>query len=279
MPGWPGHTAARRAAKRVLAPVLTENTYSYIQAISMARDIRSGAFTEAETDLIPRIVAPGDTVVDIGANYGMWVYPLSRAVGAHGRVWAFEPIPFTVATLRKVARLLRLKNVEIVARGCADVAGTIAFDVPVQDNGAISGGQAHFAARDDARPGRERHARWTDSKQVMCDVVAVDDVVPDAARVSLIKLDIEGAELAALRGCERTIDRNHPVIVCEINPWFLDGLQLRVEDLTSFFAERDYGVYRYGGGSLTPVQAADVDEGNYVCVSRTRQSTLAAIGA
>lgn len=263
---------ARRAAKTVLAPILTDRTYSYVQALSMARDIRSGALTEAEIALIPRAVEPGDAVLDIGANYGMWVYPLSRAVGRRGRVWAFEPVPFTVSTLRKVTSLLRLQNVEVVAKGCADHAGTVAFDVPVQGNGAISGGQAHIAERDDARPGRERHARWTTTKQIMCEVVAVDDIVPEAAPVSLIKLDIEGAELAALRGCERVIGRCKPLVVCEINAWFLEGLQLAPQDVTSFFFERDYDIFRWADGMLARVDHAKISAGNFVFLDPTTRS-------
>ncbi len=192
MGDWPGHTAARRVAKRVLAPALNDRTYSYLQAVSMARDIRSGALCEDEIDLIPRFVQPGDTVIDVGANYGMWTYPLSRAVGDAGRVWAFEPVPFTVATLRKVASLLRLKNTEIVPKACGEQRGELQFDVPLQGNGAISGGQAHVAARNDARPGWERHARCSASKQITCEVVRIDDVVPESDSVSLMKLDIEG---------------------------------------------------------------------------------------
>ena len=278
MPGWPGHTAVRRATKRVLAPLLNERAYSYIQAVSMARDIRSGALTEPEVELIPSLVNPGDSVLDIGANYGMWVYPLSRAVGADGRVWAFEPIPFTVSTLRKVTALLRLKNVEIVPKGCASETGKIAFDVPVQNNGAISGGQAHFASRNDARPGREQHARWHDSQEVTCEVVAIDEVVPEAAPVSLIKLDIEGAELLALRGCDRLLTRNRPTIVCEINPWFLEGLGLHVSDMSGFLSAKGYGIYRWNNRRFESVEDRDIEEGNYVFVHLERSDLLGRVG-
>lgn len=272
MPGWPGHTVPRRAIKRVLAPVLNEEMYSVVQAISMARDIRTGHLTEDELQVIPQFVKPGDTALDIGANYGMWTYALSRAVGPLGRVWAFEPIPFTVSTLRKVTGLLRLKNVEIVPQGCGEMADTVEFDVPVQDNGAFSAGQAHVATRDDERPGRERHARWGQSKRIHCGVVAADDVVPESASVTFIKLDIEGAELSALRGCERIIGSHHPIIVCEINPWYLEGLKLTVEDLISFLSERDYRLCSWQGGSLVATDPDNIAEGNYIFVHPRRSA-------
>jgi FkbM family methyltransferase len=274
MPDWPGNTAARRAVKRALAPILNERVYSYVQAISMARDIRSGAFTEPEIELIPRVVKPGDTVLDVGANYGMWVYPLSRAVGSSGRVLAFEPIPFTATTLRKVTALLRLKNVEVISKGCAETRGAVTFAVPVQDNGAISGGQAHFAARDDTRPGGDRHARWKRTRQVQCEVVSIDDVVRNGARISLIKLDIEGAELSALYGCERTIKTHKPTIVCEINPWFLEGLGVTPGQLIDYLADKGYEVFRYSAGQLIPANQNEIDDANYVFVHHSHQADI-----
>jgi FkbM family methyltransferase len=239
----------------------------------MVRDIRSGTFAEPEIGLISRIVSPGDTVIDIGANYGMYTYALCRAVGPTGHVWAFEPIPFTVDTLRVAARLLRLSNVEIVAKGCGDRTGTAVFHVPLQDNGAISAGQAHAASRNDDRPGRDRHAHWPRSRTVACEIVALDEFLSPMSRLSLVKADIEGAELSALRGAERLIDEHHPTVICEINPWFLDGFGLGESDLLGFFADKGYGIYQYLAGKLH--QPREIEEDNYLFVHPTRLAALA----
>ena len=163
----------------------------------------------------------------------------------------------------------RLKNTEIVPKACGEQRGELQFDVPLQGNGAISGGQAHVAARNDARPGWERHARCSASKQITCEVVRIDDVVPESDSVSLMKLDIEGAELAALRGASGVIERCRPVIVCEINPWFLEGLGLTVHDVLSFFDGYGYAMHRVRDGSLTRVPKSEVAEGNYVYLHAT----------
>ena len=268
----------RRAAKRVLAPLLTEGVYRRVQSVSMARDIRSGALTEPELALVQPGVRAGEVVLDLGANYGMWTYPLDRAVGASGRVYAFEPIPFTVQALRDVARLLRLRNTEIVPKGVGQHAGTLAFTVPLQDSGAISAGQAHAAARDDARDGAEQHVRWSRTSQVEVEVVRLDDVIPTAADVSFVKADIEGAELSAFRGATAIIERCHPSVVCEINPWFLEGFGLTVDDLLGFFAQRGYELYRIAGGRLVAVGGpAEVDEDNYLFVHPDRRARFATL--
>jgi FkbM family methyltransferase len=271
-----GNSALRRAAKRAMAPVLNERTYRFVQAASMARDIRAGRLDEPEMDLIAAAVRPGDTVLDVGANYGSWARRLSHAAGPGGHVRSFEPIPFTADVLELVVKLLRLGNVQVERRGCSDAAGEIVFDVPVQDNGAISAGQSHIGGRDDDRAGREQHARWTTTREVRCAVVAIDDVIGDAD-VSFAKLDIEGAELRALQGARRLLERCHPTLVLEINPWFLEGFGLQAEDLTGFLTGLGYELFSYVPGPaprLDPALAAEIVEANYVAVHPSRRAQL-----
>src|SRR6476469_1137711 len=90
----------RRVIKKLLAPVLGERSYAVFQALAMGWDIRSGSWTEPELELIPLAVRPGDTVLDIGANFGLYAYHMGRAVGPSGKVYCFEPIPFTATTFR-----------------------------------------------------------------------------------------------------------------------------------------------------------------------------------
>src|SRR2546423_7624118 len=113
----PANSAARRLIKRVLAPLLNETTYGWAHAASIARDIRARRYTEPEMALVPMALRPGDTALDLGANLGMYLPALSQAVERSGKVYAFEPIPYTVATLAKVVKLLRLRNVEVVPKG------------------------------------------------------------------------------------------------------------------------------------------------------------------
>lgn len=255
----------RRGVKRVANRALKARGYSWLQASAMAWDIRSGAWTEPELALVPLAVRRGETVLDIGANYGCWSYHLDRAVGPSGRVYAFEPVPFTNAALRRVARLLRFRSVHIRSEGCAEFPGELAFTVPIQDNGAISAGQAHLATRSDKRDGHEAHVRWDRDEEVSCPVVRLDDLEIDG-EVTLIKCDIEGGELLAFRGCTELIGRWRPTVVAEINPWFLEGFGQTVQDLAAFFEERGYAMYILKDGKLSTVRPENVIEANYVFV-------------
>ncbi len=275
------NSAARRLAKSILYPVLNEHTYQYFQAASKAWDIRRGKWTEPEIDLIPLALEPGETALDIGANYGLYCYHLSRFTGARGRIYAFEPVPFTFRTLAVVARLLRLSNVELIPKGCSDRSGEITFTVPVQASGAMAAGQAYIGGRNDDREGKESQVRWVGTRDVTAEVVALDQFLPKLERLSLIKCDIEGAELLAFRGAEKMIDEHSPTVICEINPWFLEGFGIRLEELTGFFFDKGYKLYHYrtdgGRGRLREVKAEEVAEDNYIFIHPSRRERFSSL--
>lgn len=274
----PANSLLRRLAKRALHPILKQDNYQYIQAAAKAWDIFRGTWTEPELDLVPLAALPGDTVLDVGANFGLYTYHMSKAVGPRGKVYAFEPLPFTAKTLRLVTSILRIQNAELVEKGCSDQNGTVRFEVPVQESGAISAGLAHLGERNDARPGKEQHARYDKNQEVTCEVVALDSFLPPDADVSLFKCDIEGAELLAFRGATRLIERCTPTVICEINPWFLEGFGVRLSSLLEFFFGRGYSLYRYQGerGSerLCQVAPSEVVEDNYLFLHPSRASRL-----
>jgi FkbM family methyltransferase len=269
------NSAIRQAVKKILFPLTNEKTYKYAQAVSKAWDIKSGSWSEPELDLVPLALREGETALDIGANFGIYAYHMSRAVGKTGKVYSFEPVPFTFATLRIIARLLGFShNVELIEKGCGDQNGTITFAVPVQTSGAFSTGQAYIGRRNDNRAGREAQVRWAATKDVAAEIVRLDDFLPEIKDLSLVKADIEGAELFCFRGAEKIISKHLPTIICEINPWFLEGFNVKLEELLNFFFEKGYQIFQYvndgGAKRLRLVSAAEIVEDNYVLLHPSR---------
>jgi len=262
----PANSALRRLTKRLLHNLLSNHGYKYFQAFSKAWDIRNGTWSEPELDLIPFAVKPGETVVDLGANFGLYTYHLSKALRDSGRIYAFEPVPFTFETLQLVAKILRFRNVELVEKGCSDRAGIVSFEVPVQTSGAFAAGQAYIGGRRDDREGKEQQVRWSGTKEVRCEVVRLDEFLPEVDDLTLIKCDIEGAELLAFRGAEKLIAKHLPSVICEINPWFLQGFGIRLEELTGFFFHQGYRLYHYKGKTLYQVEIEDIVEDNFLFV-------------
>ena len=240
-----GDTLIRRLAKRILAPIRSTPIYSQIQTWSMSRDIRSGRMQEPELVLLSSAIKPGETALDIGANFGLYSYHLSRQVGPAGRVISFEPVPFTCQTLRGVVKRLGLKNVDIRPVGVGEKPGTMSFTVPLQKSGQFMAGQAFIGSRNDNHGDIQGQVRWENTTQISCPVVILDDEVKGLSTLPFIKIDIEGAEVFAFRGAKNLISQFHPTILIEINPWFLDGFQLTMDDLTGPFHALGYKVYRY----------------------------------
>lgn len=277
----PANSALRRVTKKVLHSFLGDSSYKYFQAVSKAKDIRNGGWSEPELDLIPFAIRPGETALDLGANFGLYSYHISRALGGSGRVYAFEPVPFTFATLQLVSKILRFRNVTLFEKGCSAEAGRISFEVPVQASGAFAAGQAYIGGRRDDRAGKETQVRWAGTREVVCEVVSLDDFLPDLDNLSLIKCDVEGAELFAFRGAKELISKHLPTVICEINPWFLEGFGVQLEELTAFFFDQGYGLYHYrtenGRAGLHPVKVAEVVEDNYVFIHPGRLERFASL--
>jgi FkbM family methyltransferase len=266
--------AGRRRVKSLLRPLVGGRAYGALHGAAKAWDIRTGRWSEPELAVVPHLLRPGETAIDVGANFGLWTYHLSRVVGPSGRVWAIEPVPFAVGALRRVVQLLRLGNVEILDRGLSDSPGSVTFVLPLQESGAINAGLAHIGGRDDARAGAAEHVPSAGRREVVCEVVRLDDVGV-TGDVAFLKCDIEGAELAALRGGERLLREHAPTLLLEVDPWFLEGYGLAPADVFAFLAGLGYGPpRRLVDGCLRAVSGAEAT-GNLLVAHPRRADRLA----
>ena len=164
----------------------------HIQAWSLVRGVVEVPVAEA----FRRHVAPASVVWDVGANLGYFSV-LAGRLGA--RVHAFEPVPENAALVRG--------NVE--ANGMGDRVEV--HEVAV----AAAAGRAELLVVEDpswshlADRGPPPRTRGT----LQVDVVALDDL--DLPAPALVKIDVEGSEVAVLRGAARILERDRPVLVVE----------------------------------------------------------------
>jgi FkbM family methyltransferase len=198
-----------------------------------------------------RWVRPGFVACDIGANIGTYTVPLSRLVGPAGRVISFEPNRPTCACLRQNIRQNRLGNVTILRAAAGPEAGVA--DLVVTANNF---GEVHLAPAAPAAVGGTR-GRASASGTARVAVTTVDAEVARLGlkRVDFIKIDVEGFELAALRGAARTLATNADLVVqTEIVPAHAARYSFDVADLTAFFKNHGYAPYACdAGGVMHPV--------------------------
>lgn len=169
------------------------------------------------------LLRPGMNVIDVGANLGYFTALAARAVAPGGRVLAVEADPETFGLLRANVEMNRFAHVELLPVAAHRAAGLV---TGTRDPDNYGGHTAFVASRD-----------WS---MIPMQAVRLDDVVDPETPVSVIKVDIEGMDHAAVEGLERTVRRWRPVLLVEFNPqkmaWFGD----RPEDALELY--RDLGL-------------------------------------
>jgi FkbM family methyltransferase len=163
-------------------------------------DFKRGKFAanDPEFHLLPRLVQPGDWVLDIGANVGYYSMRLSELVGRQGHVFAFEPIGSTVEVLTFIARFARHENITIFNTAASDQTALLRFSIPTNQHGLPD----YFCAMTDVNGGHNVFATTVDS-------------LAFPQRIAYVKIDTEGAENSVLRGMEALIERDHPILSIE----------------------------------------------------------------
>jgi FkbM family methyltransferase len=224
--------------------MVPQSAYVFINTRVAAKDIIARRRWEPELDLLSNFVRFGDTVLDIGGNHGLYAYHLSRLVGPSGRVHTFEPLPPNLTILKYVKKRCHLNNVTVHPYGCGEKPGREPFCVPL-DHGIPQLGW-----------GRQ----GTDGLRFDCEIVKLDDTIE--SRVSFLKIDIEGAELFALRGAQRILRESRPVILIEADNHTVNfGYAQQV--VFDFLSQLGYSFFTQ---SLEPRKSFS-DTGNYFCLS------------
>jgi FkbM family methyltransferase len=152
--------------------------------------------------LLPRLAPAGSVFVDVGANFGYFTCLVAGAMKATpgSRVIAVEPNPDMLRLLDINIRInWSMAPVQVVAAALADERGTRKLTVPRH-----AAGNASLAIAHDESAGVLPEAA---AATVDVDVLRLDDILRDEARVDLIKVDVEGFETAVFRGGSETLQR------------------------------------------------------------------------
>jgi FkbM family methyltransferase len=209
-----------------------------------------GEYEGEVVQLFQSIVRPGDCVLDVGANIGYFTLLSSRLAGRQGAVHAFEPSSPTLEKLSTNVGLNAASNVTVHRCAVTDYCGTVDFyDAPDENSGLSSLRNLGSATR----------------RVVHVNARSIDSMLGDLPVVRLVKIDVEGAEAAALCGMRDLIQRDHPFIVLELSDAFLQEMGSSSDTVYLWLTEAGYRVYRIDGG-LHPMQRATAEQCNVLCV-------------
>lgn len=193
-----------------------------------------GEWGEAEVRLFGKIIDAGDTVVEAGSNIGSHTVPLSKLTGPLGQVLAFEPQRLTFQLLCANLALNGCINVRALNAAAGEASGSIPVTT-IDPLAEFNFGGVRLNAGYEASIGVEPVPLMT-----------IDEL--DLDSLDLLKADVEGGELAVLRGAHSSIRRFGPAIYVEAN----DLDDFKVYD---FLSGLGYTCYWY----ITPI----FDHGNY----------------
>jgi FkbM family methyltransferase len=155
----------------------------------------------------------GDVVYDVGANIGWYSLLAGRAVGPSGQVFAFEPSVHNAALVAQNAASNRLGNVSVIPAALTDRDGWMTF----LDKGSLQG----RLDKDDFDLQAQRRAQRDQKVQgrSLVPVSSLDSWLAqtDQRPPSLVKIDVEGAEVGVLRGMEQTLEDSGPTLIIELH--------------------------------------------------------------
>lgn len=164
---------------------------------------------EYEYAMTHRLIRPGDVILDVGANMGVWSMIPASTYGDKIRIFAFEPVPSIFETLtRNIDHNQLNASYSCHNVGIADTAGELLFDIDTENSGM---GHLSTTENPEGRQIRVKTIRLADFRQEH-----------GISKVNLVKVDVEGAEMLVLKSDEALFQSpDAPMITIEIIDEFL----------------------------------------------------------
>ena len=172
------------------------------------------AYSSHEAELLPiatELLPEGGVFLDVGAHVGHWALRLANRASY---VIAVEPNPDTASTLRRNMAINDIDNIAVLEIAAWDESTSLKLDDP---NGKVEGGSTRTVA-------------W-EGEGVRVIGEPLDDALKDQDRLDLVKLDVEGSDLHALRGMAGLLERTKPALLVECHDIYGYYERSELEDL------------------------------------------------
>jgi FkbM family methyltransferase len=233
--------------KRLALRFLPDRMLQKLKKIHYAKALRA-ASEQGEPDLkvVRELVGAGSHVIDIGANFGLYTKFLAELVQPTGRVYSIEPIPLTYEILTANLKRLKLRNVEPFNLAVSDDDAEVRMVVPQYR----SGGENFYEARIIESP------TGSAMRSVRVQSRALDSLFGHLRSIDFIKCDVEGHELACLRGAQSILRVAKPAWLIEVsgNP---DDQRSSAGEVFRIMGETGYMPFWFDGRHLRQRERGD----------------------
>jgi len=249
-------TAGLLEGSDIAAIELTAGTVTFVSRFGNARfpcdpvdrglppvvALNFGAYERKDFSMLLKLVPPGGTFVDIGANIGWYSIHVANA-DREANVIAVEPIPSSFRWMLAAIAANSLTNVTPLNTAVGAQSGTTTLFVDATISGAAS------AAPSTGEAGLEA---------ITCEVKTIDEIVySHNGTADVLKLDIEGGELLALRGATRVLSEQRPIVFCEMLRKLARPFGYHPNDIIALMGDYGYDCYRAEADRLIGFESMD----------------------
>ena len=225
--------------------------------------LEQGDWFEDEIHFVRHLLSPGQQVIDIGANYGVFTLSMAKKVGALGHVWAFEPASKTARFLMTSLALNNFSQVTLDQRALSACSGS-----------------AQLSLNDNSELNELVRGNATASNTETVQLISLDEAMQQYGwrDIAFVKIDAEGEEAAIIQGGKEFFQIESPLIQYEVKAGQVVHL-----DLVRAFQDIGYASYRLlpGLSVLVPFSANEMVDGyllNLFCCKPDRAEKLAKDG-
>lgn len=189
-------------------------------------------------ELLAEYLKPQDVFYDIGANVGFFTILAAKLVGKKGKVYSFEPEAENAAILKHNIELNNLTQVVAIEKAVSKITGVTKLWLT-----EYSGGHSIAPVGEKFDP----------EKYITINTVSIDELLQQQTiePPTLVKIDVEGAEIDVLEGMSQTIDQWHPMIIYEVDDQRPEGLSNKREAIDHFLLSHGY--------EIKPLEASYLD--------------------
>ncbi|MFY8019944.1 MAG: FkbM family methyltransferase [Bacteroidia bacterium] len=219
----------------------TEN-YLALVSSTYIRLIANGRLKKKYPELffLEKLIQPGFTCVDIGANVGYYSVFLSKYAGKTGHVYSVEPVPMFANVFLKNTKSFALNNITLYQVALGAEQKEITLETPVLD-GVFRHGLTRVV---DA-------ASNTGGLSYKAKMLIADDLFKNLARLDFLKCDVEGYEVYLFPQMKDTIQKFKPLIQIEISE------QENRRKMLDLFASWNYSPFKLLNDELVAISNAD----------------------
>ena len=239
----------KRLLKRTAWKILPYSVVQFIKKRHYLRLLRAPLLEkEPELRVVRYLVKPGDTVIDIGANIGVYTKILSELVGPDGYVYSIEPFPPTFEILCYNVRKLHLGNVEPVNVAVSDSQAVVTMAIPYDSSGA----ETHYRASIITDRADKDKTEVTNVQATTID----SRFLNVSGTISFIKCDVEGHEPACIKRAAKFLARSQPAWLTEVSgeP---DDTDSAAHSVFKILHDHGYSAWWYDGSKLKKRRPGD----------------------